>query len=50
MAVMILPYCLTEKDIRAIEKAVNHPGKTEATVKVENNRLTVLLVEKKKIS
>lgn len=45
-----MPYSLTEKDIKAIEKAVNHPGRTEATVKVENNRLTVLMVEKKKIT
>lgn len=45
-----MPYCLTEKDILAIEKAVNHPGSTEAHVKVERGEITVIMVEKKKIS
>lgn len=44
-----MSYQLTKKDIEAIEKAVNRPGRTETTLKIENNRLTVLAVEKKRI-
>lgn len=45
-----MAYELTKKDIQTIEKALNRPGRTETTLKVENERLTVLAVEKKKIS
>ena len=40
---------LTTKDIAAIEKALNVPGATEVTVKVEQGRVVVLAVQKKKI-
>jgi len=40
---------LTPEQIQAIEKALNHKGRTEAVVKCDNGETTVLLVEKKKI-
>lgn len=43
-------YHLSEEDKERIEKAVNHPGRTEAHVKVEHGELSVIMVEKKKIS
>lgn len=41
---------LDEASISAIEKAVNRAGVTEAVVKVEQGKIVVLQVEKKKIS
>lgn len=40
---------LTEKEITAIERALNKPGATETAVKIENGKIVVLQVEKKKI-
>lgn len=45
-----MPYSLTKKDILAIEQVINRHRRAEATVKLENGKLVVLLVEKKKIS
>lgn len=41
---------LTPQHIEAIEKALNHKGKTEAVIRQDNGEVTVLMVEKKKIS
>ena len=40
---------LTAKEIVAIEKALSKPGATEVIVKVEQGRIVVLAVEKKRI-
>lgn len=40
---------LTEKHIAAIERVLNAKGRTEAVVKVEEGRIVVIQVEKKKI-
>lgn len=45
-----LKHQLTDKDVAAIEKAINHAGATEATVKIEQGKVVVLMVEKKRIS
>lgn len=45
-----MKYQISEKDKAAIEKAINHSGATEATVKIEKGEVVVLMVEKKKIS
>lgn len=44
-----MSYKLSEKEIAAIEKALNKSGRTEALVKAENGNITVILLEKKKI-
>ncbi len=41
---------LTPRHIEAIEKALNHKGRTEAVVHQENGEVTVIMVAKKKIS
>lgn len=41
---------LTAKDVAAIEKALSRGGASEATVKIEQGRVVVLAVEKKKIT
>lgn len=41
---------LSEKDISAIEKALQKGGKTEANIKVENGQIVVLQIDKKKIN
>lgn len=45
----LLARTLTAKDIMAIEKALNVSGATEVTVKVEQGRVVVLAIQKKKI-
>lgn len=45
-----MKYKLSQKDIETIEKSINRQGRSETTVKVENNQLLVMAVEKKKIS
>lgn len=40
---------LSINEVLAIEKALNKPGASEVTVKVEQGRIVVLAVEKKKI-
>lgn len=45
-----MKYKLSEENVAAIEKALNYPGITEATVKVENGEIVILMIEKKKIS
>lgn len=42
-------YKLSQENVSAIEKALARGGRTEAVVKVENGKIVVLLVEKKKI-
>lgn len=42
-------YHLSEEDKKRIEKSINRKGWSETTVKLEDKRLTVLAVEKKKI-
>lgn len=44
-----MKYSLTEKEIAAIEKALNKGGAAEVTVKIEHCKIAVLAVEKKKI-
>lgn len=44
-----MKYVLTEKEIAAIEKALNKGGATEVMVKIEHCKVAVLTVEKKKI-
>ena len=44
-----MKYVLTEKEIAAIEKALNKGGATEVTVKIEHCKVAILAVEKKKI-
>lgn len=41
---------LTPQHIEAIERALNHKGKTEAVIRQDNGEVTILMVEKKKIS
>lgn len=41
----MLKYRLTEKDITAIEKALNTNGASKAEVKIENNEVVVLEVK-----
>lgn len=49
-------YHLSEEDKQRIEKAINRPGRSETTLKLEKNNpigkkeLFVMAVEKKKIS
>lgn len=43
-------YHLSEDDKRRIEKAINHNGQSETTIKREEGKLVVLLTEKKKIT
>jgi hypothetical protein len=40
---------LSEKEISAIEKAINKSPGAEAIVKIEHSRITVLQAERKKI-
>lgn len=44
-----MKYALTEKEIAAIEKALNKGGATEVILKVEDKKVTLMSVEKKKI-
>lgn len=44
-----MKHLLTSKEIAAIEKALNRPGATEVAVKIEQGRIIVLSVERKKI-
>ena len=44
-----MKYCLTEKELAAIEKALNRGGAAEVTVRIENSKVIVLAVEKKKL-
>lgn len=44
-----MKYRLSEQNVEAIEKVVNQSGYKEAAVKVENGKIVVLQVEKKKI-
>lgn len=41
---------LTPRHIEAIEKALNHGRATEAMVKVENNKIVVLRIDKKLVA
>lgn len=43
-------YHLSRREIEAIEKAISKGGRTEAVVRVEDSKIVVLLVERKKIS
>ena len=45
-----MKHTLSDKDVAAIERAINHAGATEATVKIEKGEIVVLMVEKKRIS
>lgn len=40
---------LTPQHVEAIEKAINRGGRAEASVKVEDDKVVVLAVEKKKM-
>ena len=40
---------ITEKEKTAIEQGLNRSGVSEVSVKVENGRIVILQVEKKKI-
>ena len=40
---------ITEKEKTAIEQGLNRRGVSEVSVKVENGRIAILQVEKKKI-
>lgn len=40
---------LDGKDIAKIHRVINTPGRKEAIVKVENGKVVVLMVERKKI-
>ena len=40
---------ITEREVAAIEHGLNKRGVSEVSVKVENGRIVVLQVEKKKI-
>lgn len=40
---------LTEKEVSAIEKTLNRAGRTEAWVKVENGKVVIIRVERKKV-
>ena len=44
-----MKYSLTEKEIAAIEQALNKSGAHEVTVKIEHSKVTVIEVAKKKI-
>lgn len=44
-----MKYVLSEREIAAIEKAINKAGATEAVVKVEKGQVVVLQTEKRKI-
>lgn len=44
-----LKYTLTEKEIAAIEQALNKGGANEVTVKIEHSKVAVIEVAKKKI-
>ena len=43
-------YQLAEKDIAAIEKAINAHGMTEAVVKAAQGKVIVIQVEKKQLN
>ncbi len=45
-----MAYHISHKEIEAIEKAISKGGRTEAVVKVEDGKIVVLMVERKKIS
>ena len=40
---------ITEREVAAIEQGLNKRGVSEVSVKVENGRIVILQVEKKKI-
>ena len=44
-----MKYCLTEKEIAAIEKALNKGGAAEVMIRVEHSKVAVIEVSKKKI-
>ena len=44
-----MKYTLTEKEIAAIEQALNKGGAHEVTVKIEHSKVAVIEVAKKKI-
>lgn len=48
MEVLHTKYALTEKEVVAIEKAINKAGVSEAVVKVEKGEVVILQVEKRK--
>lgn len=45
-----MPVKLSEKNIADIERCLNHRTKTEVIVKVEQGRVAIVLVERKKIT
>lgn len=40
---------LTEREVEAIEKALNRQGTSEAVVKIEHGKVVVLMSQRKKI-
>jgi hypothetical protein len=45
-----LKFTLSEKDIKAIEKAISAPGGRTVEVSVRNGSITIYLMESKKIN
>ncbi len=50
LEVLHTKYTLTEKEVVAIEKAINKTGVSEAIVKVEKGEVVVLQAEKRKVN